>query len=52
MSGGCDRVDYIVFMVDMTNGKSWEFIRKYLSFKYVDPEYFVGGKICVIATRG
>jgi len=43
------RIDFIVFMVDMTNNQSFTNLKSNL--QKVDPEYFVQGKSCILATR-
>eukprot|EP01089_Gocevia_fonbrunei_P001485 TRINITY_DN11369_c0_g1_i1.p1 TRINITY_DN11369_c0_g1~~TRINITY_DN11369_c0_g1_i1.p1 ORF type:complete len:216 (-),score=33.11 TRINITY_DN11369_c0_g1_i1:239-886(-) len=40
-------IDYIVFLIDITNLKSFEKFKKWID--YVDKEYFIQGKCCVIA---
>jgi len=43
------RVDYIAFLVDMTNQHSLVQLKQFLL--RVDKDYFVQGKACIIATR-
>ncbi len=43
-------MDYVAFMIDMTNNRSLAELKRHLL--KVDKDYFAQGKSCIIATRG